>query len=98
MADYYVDTRTMEVVNTKDINIDILPPESYYEYRCGIQEGIIIEKWCCDDNREIDFATTINNKYKNQERNLHMKKNGVNPVYLKAYTVPPSWYKEQTET
>jgi hypothetical protein len=97
MERYYVNVRTMEVVCEKDINKNKLAPELYYEYRCGVLENIIIEKWYCGDNKFIDFATSTGNPYKDKERATHFKMHGVSPLYLKAYTVPPTWFKEKTE-
>lgn len=97
MQRYYVDTRTMEVVRAEDIDIKRLAPELYYEYRCGTMEGIIIEKWCVGDDKYLDFAVLIEDPYKNEKRAAHFKLNKVEPLYLKAYTVPPSWFKEQIE-
>jgi len=96
MSEYYVDARTREVVCKEQLDLNMLAPELYYEYRCGVLDGVITETWYCGNDEVLDFCTTINNPYKDKERSMHFKRHGASPLYLLAYTVPPKWYEEMT--
>ncbi len=92
---YYVDVRIGEVV--KDLDTRNLAPELYYRYRKGTMEDVIIETWSVGGGKALDFATATNNPYKAEEREQHFKRHNATRGHLISYTVPPSWYDEETE-
>jgi len=96
---YFVDKRIMEVVKEDELDFNMLAPEMYYEYRKGVNEGIIIEKWQLPNGKNIDFASATGDQMKSKQREAHFKRHGCYDEYkyLIAYTVPPSWFKEQIE-
>lgn len=93
---FYVDSYTRELVKERD---SFAPPERYYEYRRGVNEGIIIETYVASYNplQLLDFAHVVGDPMTGVARQNHFDKHGVSQnAILYAYTVPPTWYDEET--
>lgn len=97
---YYVDKRIGQVVSEKDIDMNFLAPELYYEYRSNGTEDIITETWQYK-NGLINFSYLIPEEMPvdsnlNKLRELHFEENNVQPYRLAVYAVPDKWFTEET--
>jgi hypothetical protein len=96
MGIYYVDRRIMEVV--KDLDTTYLPPELYYKYLRGINDWQVIETYQDKNGLRLYFTWDINHKENiNSERDAHFKRRNFEYCTLYSYTVPTTWFDEETE-
>lgn len=100
---YYVDRFEGEVVKHKEI---FAPPERYYEYRRGTEDGIVVETYIAsyDPLKLIDYAHITSDQpgydlsVITRERDEFLKENNVSiNAVLYAYTVPPAWFDKEVE-
>ena len=101
---YFVDKRIMRIVKETDLDMSMLAPEMYYEYRKSSLDGVIKENWYVGNGKCLDFVISLE-EIENSliddivsfKRDLHFKKHNVKPIYLMSYGVPEKWFNEETK-
>ena len=93
---YYVDKRINEVV--KDLDINFLAPELFYELKCSEKEDIIIETWNgTGSNNVIDYTYNPNESEVFERRTTYFTEIGFQPFNLISYAIPPILFEEYTK-
>lgn len=87
---YYVDERKMEVVSEKDIDIQFMAPETYYEYACSGDNFSFKEVWYVGDGKRINvhYSKDEPQDIIVMKRESIFKENGVRPIFLIRFEVP----------
>lgn len=102
MEKVYYDLRSNEFL--KEIEKGILPPECYFTYVCGPDDGIVIEHYKINDKQldysySVEHRNSISRKRENEERFAFFSEHIPNYEYgyiphLLHITIPKSVFEE----